>query len=170
MSLRRRLAKLEVEIGPVSAKTTYDLRLLHPQQVDFICQFMFRPSGDQEFIDNIPAIDALLRRCAVEPIDGLRVILPKFPHGLQVYWRHQRFVNDDFELPPGNYDFRTLTYAAQAQFQYLCQQYGWNPSANEIEINPLSQWAEEDLSELYDLLDWAVPETEKSIRQRCSGK
>ena len=163
MNLRRRLAKLEGEIRPVSAKPTYDLRLLHPEDVDFICQFADRPPDDQEYLDNLPVIEGLLRECEVEPVEHYPVILPEFPCKLQTYWRRQRFVNKDFELPRGNYDCSALTYAAQAQLQALCERYGWDPDAGEINIEPLSRWADDHLEVLYDLLEAAVLETEKAI-------
>ena len=164
MNLSRRLAKLEGKVGPVSATRTYDLRLLHPADVDFLFQFTFRPPGDTSLNDNRAVIEALLSRCEVEPIEGRRVILPKFPYRLEVYWRHQRFVNGGFELPHGNYHFRRLAYAEQAEFQMLCEGYGWDPDAAELEIDRLTMWADEDLLELYDFLEKAVPETEKAIR------
>jgi hypothetical protein len=164
MNLSRRLVKLEGEVRPVPAPVTYDLRLLHPAAVDYICQFRFRPPDDQELLDNIPAIEDLLRQCQVEQIEGGPVILPKFPHDLQVYWQHQRFVNEGIGLPRGNYDFRTLTYAEQAQLQDLCEQYGWDRSTQEVEIEQLSCWAEPDLLKLYDLLEDAVPDSELAIR------
>ena len=162
MSLRRRLAKLEGEIGPVSVATTYDLRLLHPEEVDFICQFMFRPSDDQDFIQNKPIIADLIRECEIEPLTpGIRTIIPEFPRGLQLYWRHQRFVNGEIELPQGNYDFRNLTFAAQARFQILYTQHGWEPEADDVEIEPLPLWSGEDLAELCELLESAIPQSEK---------
>jgi hypothetical protein len=93
MNLRCRLAKLEGDVRPVPAPVTYDLRLIHPTDVDFICQFGFRPPDDQEFLDHVSVIEDLLRLCQVEPIERHPVILPKFPHRLQTYWRLQRFVN-----------------------------------------------------------------------------
>jgi hypothetical protein len=162
MSLRRRLAKLEGEIGPVSVTPTYDLRLLHPEEVDFICQFTFRPPDDQDFIQNIPVIADLLRECEIEPLTpGIRTIMPEFPRGLQMYWRHQRFVNGEIELPQGNYDFRNLTFAAQARFQILCTQHGWEPEAANVEIEPLPLWSGDELAELCELLERAIPQSEK---------
>lgn len=169
MNLHRRLAKLEGKVGPFSVKPTYDLRLLHPEEVDFIFQFMFRPPDDQDFLVNIPAIEALFRQCAVAPIPGKPTILPTFPHDLQVYWRQKRFSPEGSELPRGNYDFRNLSYSEQAEFQMLCEGYGWDPDANEVEIAPLTLWANEDLLELYELLEKAVPETEKAMRNRGGG-
>jgi hypothetical protein len=167
MGLRRRLAKLEGKIGPFSVTPTYDLRLLHPEEVDFICQFMFRPSDDQDFIQHMPVIAVLFRECEIEPLTlGTRNIMPEFPRGLKLYWRHRRFVNGEIELPQGNYDFRNLTFAAQASFQTLCRQYGWEPEADEVKIDPLSLWCEDDLLELQKLLEKCIPESEKAIHQR----
>lgn len=165
MNLNRRLAKLEGEVRPVPAPVTYDLRLLHPVDVDFICQFRFRPPDDQEFLENVPVIEDLLRQCQVEPIARYPVILPKFPHRLQVYWRLQRFVNEGMGLPRGNYDFHILSYSEQAEFQMLCACYGWDPNSDVVELDALTLWADEDLCKLYGDLEKAVPEHEKAMRQ-----
>ena len=166
MSLRRRLAKLEGEIGAAPLRPTYDLRLLHPEEVDFICQFTFRRSDDQAYLDNLPTIEALLRSCEIEATYGCPVFLPEFPRDLQMYWRHQRHVNGESELPRGNYDFKNLSFAAHARFQLLCDQYGWDPEADEVEIDPLSLWCEDDLSELCGLLECAIPASEKEAKRR----
>lgn len=170
MNLHRRLAKLEGEVGPVSVQPTFDLRLLHPEDVDFICQFMFRPPDDQDFLVNIPAIEALFRQCAVAPIPGKPTILPTFPYDLQVYWRRKRFSPEGSELPRGYYDFRNLSYTEQADFQMLCVGYGWDPDADEVEIPSLASWADEDLFELWQFLEKAVPETEKALSRNESDE
>ena len=166
LTRQNRVAKLEGRAQMLSVTGTYDLRLLHPEAVDFICQFMFRSPDDQDFIQNKPIVADLLRECEIEPLmPGIRTIIPEFPRGLQLYWRHQRFVNGEIELPLGNYDFRNLTFAAQARFQILCTQHGWEPEAEEVEIVPLSLWCEDDLSELCGLLKCAIPASEKEAKR-----
>lgn len=164
MNLNRRLAKLEGEVRLIPAPVTYDLRLLHPVDVDFICQFRFRPPADEEFLKNVPVIEDLLRQCQVEQIGRYPVILPKFPHRLQVYWRLQRFVNEGMGLPRGNYDFHILSYAEQAEFEMLCACYGWDPNSDVVELDALTLWADEDLFDLYGVLEKAIPETEKAMQ------
>ena len=162
LTRQNRVAKLEGRAQMLSVTGTYDLRLLHPEAVDFICQFMFRSPDDQDFIQNKPIIADLLRECEIEPLTpGIRTIMPEFPRGLQLYWRHQRFVNGEIELPQGNYDFRNLTFAAQARFQILCTQHGWEPEAEGVEVEPLHLWPEKDVVELCDLLECAIPAGEK---------
>lgn len=166
-NLRKRLVRLECMAGRQSTDATYDLRLLHPEAVDFICRFAFRPKDDCALDDNASVVVDLLRQCEVEPIaPGVRVILPEFPRSLQLYWRHQRFVSGEIELPRGNYDFKKLSFAAQARLQLLCERHGWEPESEEVAIDPLSLWPEEEVTELCELLECAIPETEMQARRR----
>lgn len=167
LNLRKRVLNLEGGVKQLPLIATYDLRLLPPQAVDLIWQFRFCPSDDHDFLRNTPLIADLLRECEIEPIaPGITTILPEFPPQLQTYWRHQRFVNEDVDLPHGNYDFRQLSYTDQARFQILCHQYGWELEAGEEEIAPLFLWEEDDLSELFELLESAIPESEKAAKRR----
>jgi hypothetical protein len=42
----------------------------------------------------------------------------------------------------------------------LCACYGWNPDRAEVELDALTLWADEDLFELYEFLEKAVPQAE----------
>lgn len=162
--LRRRVADVEERSGVSETRLRIDVSALTGAEADRLRLLVSR-SGANSATD--AELDELKSFLAVSlTVDDGRMRPSRFtvPNDLERYWRFQKHADPEYELPGGNYRFKSLSYAARERLLELCIQYGWEPGAEDISLAPLAEWLDGDREVLAHILWQATPTLERQMR------